>query len=493
MLRFVLVAYLLRTTVGFNDPHFETGRYGIVHLFEWHWDTIANECEAFLGPQKVGAVQISPPAENRIVEGRPWYERYQPVSYVLRTRSGDRHALIDMVNRCNAVGVRIYADIVINHMCKGNGKGYGTGGSYFNGIEESFPAVPYGRPDFNDANCHSADGNIDNYLDVNQVRNCRLENLVDLNQGTEYVRSKVVDMMNDLISIGVAGFRVDACKHMWPGDLKIIYNKVNRLNSTIYGTNKQPYIYQEVIDLGGEPIKSTDYSGLASVTEFRYGKDLAENRNKLKYLGTLGESWSLLPSDKALVFINNHDNQRGHGGGGAVVDFLNNPYDLKILTAYMLAYPYGTPRVMSSYYFTNNAAGPPPLQRVVESDGSCGNGWACEHRWRQIANMFEFGAVVSGTKVENWWSNSNGRFAFSRGNKGFIAANKDGMMSEQLYTGLPDGSYCNIISGYYKDGSCSGNCIVVSNGMAPITINSAMDQDQVVAIHVKAMTTNCAS
>ena len=53
----------------------------MVHLFEWHWDWIASECESFLGPRKWGGVQISPPNENRIINNRPWWERYQPISY----------------------------------------------------------------------------------------------------------------------------------------------------------------------------------------------------------------------------------------------------------------------------------------------------------------------------------------------------------------------------------------------------------------------------
>lgn len=32
-----------------------------------------------------------------------------------------------------------------------------------------------------------------------------------------------------------------------------------------------------------------------------------------------GEGWGFMPSDKALVFVDNHDNQRGHGAGGASV------------------------------------------------------------------------------------------------------------------------------------------------------------------------------
>ena len=52
--------------------------------------------------------------------------------------------------------------------------------------------------------------------------------------------------MNDLISIGITGFRVDASKHMWPEDLKLIYNQLNDLPE-----GGRPTIYQEVIDQGG--------------------------------------------------------------------------------------------------------------------------------------------------------------------------------------------------------------------------------------------------
>ena len=40
--------------------------------------------------------------------------------------------------------------------------------------------------------------------------------------GKDYVRGKIADYFNDLMNIGVSGFRVDASKHMWPGDLEAI-------------------------------------------------------------------------------------------------------------------------------------------------------------------------------------------------------------------------------------------------------------------------------
>lgn len=80
-------------------------------------------------------------------------------------------------------------------------------------------------------------------------------------------------------------------------------------------------------------------------------------------------------------------------------------------TAYMLAWPYGYTRVMSSYYWEQNIVngqdendwiGPPHdgsyniVSPTFNADGSCGNGWICEHRWRQIYNMVEFRNVAHG-------------------------------------------------------------------------------------------------
>ena len=68
-----------------------------------------------------------------------------------------------------------------------------------------------------------------------------------------------------------------------------------------------------------------------------------------------------LTDENAFVFINNHDNQRGHGGAGDIIDF-HTPQKLTVATAYMMALPYGTKRIMSSYEFENKDVGPPDMQ-----------------------------------------------------------------------------------------------------------------------------------
>lgn len=39
--------------------------------------------------------------------------------------------------------------------------------------------------------------------------------------------------MNALTALGVAGFRIDASKHMWTEDLKIIFDMLNTLGNAL--------------------------------------------------------------------------------------------------------------------------------------------------------------------------------------------------------------------------------------------------------------------
>ena len=59
--------------------------------------------------------------------------------------------------------------------------GTGTAGSSFNGGSESYPGVPFGSGDFHQPYCE-----VNNYQDPNNVRNCYLVGLNDLNGGNAY-------------------------------------------------------------------------------------------------------------------------------------------------------------------------------------------------------------------------------------------------------------------------------------------------------------------
>jgi alpha-amylase len=130
------------------------------------------------------------------------------MSYILETRSGNEAEFAEMVQRCGNAGVRIYVDIVVNHMGapQPTSPAIGTAGSQADPLARDFPAVPYNRSDFHQS-CQ-----IQNYQNATEVRDCELSSLPDLDQSRLDVREKIVNFMNHLIDLGVAGFRMDACK-----------------------------------------------------------------------------------------------------------------------------------------------------------------------------------------------------------------------------------------------------------------------------------------
>merc|ERR1712168_784346 len=443
-----------------GETHCKDKKQAIVHLFEWSHDSVADECINVLGPKGYCGVQVSPPNEH--IQGGQWWTRYQPVSYKLESRSGNRGQFIDMVNRCKSAGVNIYVDAVVNHMTGHGGSGQGTGGSGYDGPNENYPGVPFSNLDFHQPYCE-----ISNYNDANDVRNCYLVSLNDLDGGKDYVRQKIANYFNDLVDIGVMGFRVDASKHMWPGDLEAIQGKVKDLPS-----GGRPLFFHEVIDMGGEAIKAQEYFGVGKVMEFRYGIKLVEciRNGDFNCLGGIyDQGWGMADGLHAVVFVDNHDNQRGHGGAGGVLTASgpgHNDWEYKIGAAFLLGHDYGFKRIMSSYYFTNTDQGPPG------GAPGCGQGtWVCEHRWSSIMNMVQFANAVVGTGVENWQGGYN-YLGFSRGNKGFVAM---GDLGKNFYTGLPDGEYCDIIHDCQQKIQISGG-----NGY----FKAAEDNDPVVAICV---------
>lgn len=478
---------LITTTIvksQFN-PNFIENHSVIVHLFEWKWKDIAKECEDFLGPKGYGGVQVSPVNENIKVSNRPWYERYQPISYLLVTRSGSEAEFSDMTHRCNAAGVRIYVDAVFNHM-GAQFPAIGTAGSDANPREKDFPAVPFHKNDFHQS-C-----SINDWNDPIQIRNCELVGLPDLDQKSEWVRDHIVNFLNHLIDLGVAGFRIDAAKHMWPEDLKVIYSRLNNLNKKYsFSENLRPFIYQEVIDQSGgkDAVKNSDYTGLGTVTEFRFSSEIKKiftGNNPFKWLKNWGPEWNLLPSDKALIFVDNHDTQRGNDQTLTYKTSRN----YKMATAFKLGHTYGIPKIMSSFAFDSSEQGPPQdsneniISPKINSDNTCGNGWICEHRWRQIYNMVDFRRIVAGTFVTNFWDNGNNQMAFCRGNKGFLAFNLENFdLNRAMFTCLPQGTYCDVISGDKVGKTCTGRSVVVdSNGYGIVGIK-VRDEDGVLAIH----------
>lgn len=435
-----------------------------VHLFEWSWPDIATECETFLGPQGYKAVQVSPPNEH--IAGEQWWTRYQPVTYELNSRGGNKAQFVDMIKRCKAQGVDIYVDAVINHMAHGSGKSI-AGKSYGN---KHYPI--YSPKDFHKPCAIKGTDYVNNAW---RVQNCELVGLHDLDTDSVSVQAKIASYLNKLTGLGVAGFRLDASKHMPTEDIAAILKQLN----------DSPLIFQEVIDQGGEAITSVPYLSNGMVTEFKYSVKLSHvfKQGKLASLKTFVKDWGLMPSEKAIIFTDNHDNQRGHGGAGDIVTFKDKTlYDLA--NVFMLAYPYGYPKVMSSYEFNGDTdAGGPKVPVHQSGKLNCQDTlWQCEHRKPMIAGAIRFRSYTADNPtISNWWDNGKNQIAFSRGDLGFVAINReDKTMHATLQTGLLPGTYCDELSIDTNQGPCIGRSITVKQDGTALIQLKPMDA---IAIH----------
>lgn len=459
-----------------------------VHLFEWKWPDVATECEQVLGPAGVRAVQVSPPQEHALVANHPWWQRYQPVSYVLQGRSGTPAEFADMVATCDAAGVAIYVDAVLNHMTAG--AGVGSAGTEY---------TKYSYPDLWDAASFHPACDVSNYQNAGNVQDCELLGLADLHTGRAEVRERLAEYLIVLGELGVAGFRLDAAKHIQPVELDSILDRV--IDAAGDAGRPQPYFFGEVIDYGGEAVSMRDYYGLgyssggsADLTEFRFRgvRDAftGANGQSLADLESFDPgSWGLVPSDKAVVFIENHDTQRD---GGGLTARSGAPYRLAQL--WLLAQPYGYPKVMSSFAFSFRDQGPPSnaggetLDVVCPSEPAAADPgeWVCEHRDPAILGMVGFRRVTTGTGVESWWDNGSDAVAFSRGSRGFVALNlEDSPVDVELQTTLPAGTYCDVVSGPPVGGVCAGGSVTVDGeGWVRVEVQA----ESAVAIHVGATT-----
>ncbi|MGW1375135.1 alpha-amylase [Streptomyces sp. NPDC002446] len=412
-------------------------------LFERKYADVAKACTDQLGPAGYGYVEVSPATEH--IQGDQWWTSYQPVSYKIAGRLGDRNAFASMVSACHGAGVKVIADAVVNHMAAGAGTG--TGGTQY--TKYHYPGS------YQDQDFHGCRKSISDYTNRDDVQNCELVGLADLDTGSDHVRTTIAAYLDDLRSLGVDGFRIDAAKHMSAADVAAIKGKM-----------RDPgYWVQEVIHGAGEAVQPDEYTGIGDVDEFRYGSHLksAFQGGGIAQLKSVADG--KLGSDKARTFVDNWDTERN----GSTLTYKDGAA-YTLANVFMLASPYGSPNVYSGYEWSDKDAGPP----------SGSGGWTDEHAKREITGMVGFRNAVGSAELTNWWDNGGSALAFGRQGKGFVAINSgDGELRQTFATSLPAGTYCNVVKAAVDD--CGGNTVTVGDdGKAEVTVPGK----SAVALHI---------
>ncbi|KAJ7660495.1 glycoside hydrolase superfamily [Mycena rosella] len=438
----------------------------IVQLFEWPWESVAAECTNFLGPFGYGYAQVSPAMEH--ITGDQWWTDYQPVSYILTSKRGDRTQYANMVSTCAAAGVGIIQDgglewVSLEADTRSTASAWHLPPFFLLWPTDTSPAVPYTSSNFHYCAGNGEAAGVTDLNNVTNVRFCELDGLADLAQEQPAVQDALTAYLEDLLSLGVSGFRVDAAAYMEPANLSAIY-------SALSGS---PYRTQEVYDGGAS--NPPMYDTIGDVIEFG-----ATSYVMQAFLGTSGTSmttvsnlvtpvpmntaWDLIPSNFANFIMANQDTERSSPSDSLNYLSPNNAYVLGAI--FMLGFNYGTPTIYSGYDYATYNIGAPQDSNGNTSPVTCfENGWRCEQEWIAIANMVLYHNAVGSAALTNVFVGTEQQVAFGRGSTAFLVINNEGSTwTETFTTSLPAGTYCDIIHDTdTAPNTCSGPSYIVSS------------------------------
>jgi alpha-amylase len=416
----------------------------IANLWSWNWRSVAAECTNVLGPAGYAAVWVAPPAESFAHPNGNWWDVYQPYSYQLNGRFGDQAEFTAMTGACNAAGVEVYTDAVVNHTADQTGVGYaGTV------LSDEYESAMYTRADYNVDVC---DHPIQNWDDVWEVQHCELLSLPDLKTSSESVRAELASYLNSQIELGVSGFRIDAAKHMPAGELAAI---VDQLRPTHDG--EAAFVFHEVFP-GSVPAPD-EYYGSGKVLDFFYADQVkAAFQSDITQLENFGDD-GLLPAEHSVSFVTNHDTERN----GRHLTYKDG--DTAVLAnVFQLAWKRTAPTIYAGFEFENPDGSPPADANGFVTDTDCSNGWACLNRDPRIIGMVGWHNAVGDADVTNWQAPQSNVIGFGRGQVGFVALNNTtGAVRSDFDTGLPDGTYCNVAD------DC-GTSVTVTGGRATLDL-----------------------
>ncbi|MEP7366226.1 MAG: alpha-amylase family protein [Acidobacteriota bacterium] len=208
----------------------------ILHAFDWKYNDIGQNAQA-IADAGYRAVLVAPPLKSERSPGCPWYQLYQPQDFrVIDNCAGNKSEFVAMIQALTSKNVRVYADIVVNHMANERNNattfpgsqtltGYSTNSAFWNAqkLYGNLNNGLFSPPDFHDEAC------IRDYSNPTSVVHDRicgmgsdrgLPDLKDTIPGQNWVLDQRKQYIQALFDLGVRGFRIDAAKHMPTGAIR---------------------------------------------------------------------------------------------------------------------------------------------------------------------------------------------------------------------------------------------------------------------------------
>lgn len=231
----------------------------IVHLFNYRLNDIDVQK---VKEQGFEAIQISPIQPCK--EGNEWWKLYQPYDFSIGNKLGSKEDLINLCTRAEETGIKIIADVVLNHVA---GRDSGEIEPHEK-VNEKLLREGY----LKDKNC------IYNWEDRWEVTH-KSVGLPTLNTYNYDIQLMATNFLNELIDCGIGGFRFDSAKNIALPEEDCSY-WINVLNGL---KRKNLFNYAEVINASNK---------------------LIEEYQKYINVLTNGSSWD---KEKLVVFPFSHD------------------------------------------------------------------------------------------------------------------------------------------------------------------------------------------
>jgi alpha-amylase len=409
----------------------------ILQVFNWPFSLVTERLEeiAALGYTHV---HVSPP--NLTIDRPEWWARYQPIDYrVIAGPLGTEADFRRLNDRADAMGVRVIADIVLNHMANPDFARYGE--RYTSNPEQLYYPDPRSREtfglsflfnprDFNTAGC------IQNFEDRQQVLFGRLclgfpdKGLPDLDLTRPNVFEAQRNFIDGLIAMGVDGFRVDALKHIPTDYVNRIFAHVDRSKIFLFGEiiAHNGNMEREI----GPYAKETDLAFYDFPLLFTMRQAFLPD-GSLRTLVDPNGSQLALAGDRSVTFVVNHDIPN-NGDIFKYLLFHDNAEEL-------LAYSYIMGRAQGlAYVYTD----------LGQADGLDSDRFLDAHTSPDLAAMIGFRAAMRGKGQSYLWT-SDQVVAWRRGDQGLVVINKSGSESFDLnaldLSGLAPGIFRDALSG----------------------------------------------
>ncbi|RJX68931.1 alpha-amylase [Vibrio sinensis] len=286
----------------------------ILHAFDWPYTLVAQRAEAIDRAGYKSVLVSSPMKSKKCPQGTCWWQRYQPQDYrVIDNQLGDTHDFVAMISTLKERGIRLYIDVVFNHMeneadARSNLQypsdedlqRYQQQHDYYQSIR-LFGDLS--QPLFTHLDFVAAFP-IEDWRDKWQVQFGRLTGSpVDIGLPTLAANTNVIGQQKEYLlamkQLGVTGFRIDAAKHMTIEHLQQVWTKDICENVHIFGeiitdggASKpeyelflQPFLAKTQLGAYDFPLFKTLYDALqtqgsftALIDPYHYGLALSESR-----------------------------------------------------------------------------------------------------------------------------------------------------------------------------------------------------------------------